>query len=49
MHLDGLIRRQGKPISVMHIAEILAGRPVPQRLAAGPSAASAVTKREGSR
>jgi L-lactate dehydrogenase complex protein LldE len=25
MHLDGLIRRQGKPIRVMHIAEIFAG------------------------
>ncbi|HWP49497.1 MAG TPA: (Fe-S)-binding protein [Candidatus Limnocylindrales bacterium] len=25
MHLDGLIRRAGKPIRVMHIAEILAG------------------------
>lgn len=24
MHLDGLIRRQGKPIRVMHVAEILA-------------------------
>jgi L-lactate dehydrogenase complex protein LldE len=28
MHLEGLIRRQKKPIRVMHIAEILAGRPV---------------------
>ncbi len=28
MHLEGLIRRQRKPIRVMHIAEILAGRPV---------------------
>ncbi|MDX2052081.1 MAG: (Fe-S)-binding protein [Polyangiaceae bacterium] len=26
MHLDGLIRRQGKPISVLHVAQILAGR-----------------------
>ncbi len=26
MHLDGLIRRQKKPIHVMHIAQILAGR-----------------------
>jgi L-lactate dehydrogenase complex protein LldE len=25
MHLDGLIRREGKPIRVLHIAEILAG------------------------
>lgn len=29
MHLEGLIRRQQKPISVMHIAQILAGRPGP--------------------
>lgn len=28
MHLDGLIRRQKKPIRVMHIAQILAGRTV---------------------
>jgi L-lactate dehydrogenase complex protein LldE len=28
MHLEGLIRRQQKPIAVMHIAQILAGRPV---------------------
>ena len=28
MHLEGLIRRQKKPIRVMHIAEILAGHPV---------------------
>jgi L-lactate dehydrogenase complex protein LldE len=28
MHLEGLIRRQKKPIRVMHIAQILAGRPV---------------------
>ena len=28
MHLEGLIRRRKKPIRVMHIAEILAGRPV---------------------
>jgi L-lactate dehydrogenase complex protein LldE len=26
MHLDGLIRRQKKPLAVMHIAQILAGR-----------------------
>jgi L-lactate dehydrogenase complex protein LldE len=25
MHLEGLIRRQRKPLRVMHIAEILAG------------------------
>lgn len=30
MHLDGLLRRQKKPIRVMHIAQILAGRPVTQ-------------------
>lgn len=29
MHLQGLILRQKKPIRIMHIAEILAGRPVP--------------------
>lgn len=29
MHLDGLIRRQRKPIRVMHVAEILAGHAVP--------------------
>lgn len=29
MHLHGLIRRQGKPLRVMHIAEILAGRQPP--------------------
>lgn len=28
MHLDGLIRRDGKRIRVMHVAEILAGREV---------------------
>jgi L-lactate dehydrogenase complex protein LldE len=28
MHLDGLIRRDGKKIRVMHVAEILAGRAV---------------------
>ncbi len=26
MHLDGLLRREGSPIRVMHLAEILAGR-----------------------
>ena len=34
MHLDGLIRRGGKPIRVMHIAEILAGHPVETKLPA---------------
>ncbi len=29
MHLDGLIRRGNKPIHVMHLAQILAGREVP--------------------
>jgi len=29
MHLDGLIRRQKKPIRVMHVAEILAGCAIP--------------------
>lgn len=29
MHLDGLIRRDSQPLHVMHVAEILAGRPVP--------------------
>ena len=28
MHMEGLIRRQRKPLRVMHIAEILAGHPV---------------------
>lgn len=28
MHLEGLIRRQRKPLAVMHIAQILAGRPL---------------------
>jgi len=30
MHLEGLIRRDRRPLPVMHVAEILAGRPVPQ-------------------
>ncbi len=29
MHMDGLIRRQKLPLAVMHVAEILAGRPAP--------------------
>lgn len=29
MHLDGLIRRDGQRLPVMHIAQILAGRPMP--------------------
>lgn len=28
MHMDGLIKRQKKPIRTMHIAQILAGRPI---------------------
>jgi len=30
MHLSGIIRREGKPIQVMHISEILAGHAVPK-------------------
>ena len=42
MHLQGLIRRQKKPLRVMHIAEILAGRPADVRApaAATPSLTS---------
>ena len=29
MHMEGIIRRRNLPISTMHIAEILAGRPIP--------------------
>jgi L-lactate dehydrogenase complex protein LldE len=29
MHLQGLIVRQKKPLRVMHLAQILAGRPIP--------------------
>jgi L-lactate dehydrogenase complex protein LldE len=29
MHLDGLLRRDRTPLRVMHIAEILAGRTIP--------------------
>lgn len=32
MHLSSLLRRQRKPLAVMHIAQILAGRPVPPAL-----------------
>jgi L-lactate dehydrogenase complex protein LldE len=28
MHMDGLIKRQKKPLKVMHVAQILAGRKV---------------------
>jgi L-lactate dehydrogenase complex protein LldE len=34
MHLSGLLRRENNPLPVMHIAEILAGRPVPGTTAA---------------
>ncbi len=30
MHLQGLIRRSGTPIQVMHVAQVLMGRPLPQ-------------------
>jgi L-lactate dehydrogenase complex protein LldE len=33
MHMQGLIRRYRKPIRVMHVAQIFAGRPVPQAAA----------------
>jgi len=29
IHLDGVIRRQGRALPVMHVAQILAGRPLP--------------------
>ncbi len=29
MHLDGIIRREKKPIQVIHVAQILAGGPFP--------------------
>ena len=28
MHLQGIIRREKKPIQVMHVAQILVGRPL---------------------
>jgi L-lactate dehydrogenase complex protein LldE len=28
MHLQGIIRREKKPIQVMHVAQILVGRPI---------------------
>jgi L-lactate dehydrogenase complex protein LldE len=30
MHLGGLLRREGNPLPMLHIAQILAGRPVPK-------------------
>ena len=30
MHLQGLIRREGTPLHVMHVAQILVGRPLSQ-------------------
>ncbi len=38
MHLEGLLRRQGKPVAVMHVAQILAGRQVPLASTTKPSA-----------
>ena len=29
MHMEGLIRREKRPLKVMHIAQVLAGRPLP--------------------
>jgi len=31
MHLQGIIRREKKPIQVMHVAQILVGRPINQQ------------------
>jgi L-lactate dehydrogenase complex protein LldE len=31
MHLDGLIRRSGSPLQVMHISQVLMGRPLQSR------------------
>ena len=48
MHLQGLIHRQRTPIAVMHIAQLLMGRPLPQRPAttsALPAAAQATAAR----
>jgi L-lactate dehydrogenase complex protein LldE len=38
MHLDGLIRRNAKPLRVMHVAQIFAGRPIPGSPTAGSPA-----------
>ena len=35
MHLQGLIHRRRRPLAVMHVAQILAGRPVPPALSGG--------------
>lgn len=37
MHLQGIIRRQGQPLRVMHAAQVLVGRPLPQSDSAGRS------------
>jgi L-lactate dehydrogenase complex protein LldE len=42
MHMYGLITRQKKPIQVMHVAEILAGRQPAREIAAKTSATPAV-------
>jgi L-lactate dehydrogenase complex protein LldE len=39
MHLDGLLRRQNRPLEVMHVAQILAGRQ-PKHRTAGKSLAT---------
>ncbi len=40
MHMDGIARRRNDPIVTMHVAEILAGRPIASRKKAGQSVAS---------
>ncbi len=39
MHLQGLIRRSGTPLAVMHIAQVLRGRPLPSSGTDGSAAA----------
>jgi L-lactate dehydrogenase complex protein LldE len=36
MHLQGLIRRSGEPIEVMHVAQVLVGRPTTRAASATP-------------
>ena len=31
MHMEGLIRREKQPVKVMHLAQVLAGRPLPEQ------------------
>ena len=48
MHLQGLIRRERTPINVMHIAQVLVGRPLPtarESTADGRSSAPAAERR----